>query len=108
MGHHRAVDVRHGGCRRLGNGDQLLRVAFAFLIMLPLALVRSGAQALRVDAKTLAACALLGIICHGIYNVFYAYVVTLCGVATAAVLLNIAPVFGSCSPLCCSRKPPPD
>lgn len=72
----------------------LLRVAFAFLIMLPLALVRSGAQALRVDAKTLATCALLGIICHDIYNVFYAYVVTLCGVATAAVLLNIAPVFG--------------
>lgn len=72
----------------------LLRVVFAFLIMLPLTVVKSGAHALCIGAKALLACALLGIICHGIYNVFYAYAVTLCGVATAAVLLNIAPVFG--------------
>lgn len=72
----------------------LLRVVYAFLFMLPLTLARSGAHALRIDAKALLACALLGIICHGIYNVFYAYAVTLCGVATAAVLLNIAPIFG--------------
>lgn len=72
----------------------LLRVAFAFLIMLPLTLVRSGAQGLRVDGRTLAACAVLGVVCHGIYNVFYVYAVTLCGVAAAAVLLNAAPVFG--------------
>lgn len=72
----------------------LLRVVFAFLIMLPITLARSGAAALRIRAKTLAACVLLGIVCHGIYNVLYAHAVTLCGVATAAVLLNVAPVFG--------------
>lgn len=72
----------------------LLRVSFAFLIMLPITLARSGTAALRIRAKTLGACILLGIVCHGIYNVLYAYSVTLCGVATAAVLLNVAPVFG--------------
>lgn len=72
----------------------LVRVAFAFAIMLPLTLAKSGARALRIDARALIACALLGIVCHGIYNMFYAYAVTLTGVATAAVLLNVAPIFG--------------
>lgn len=72
----------------------LVRVAFAFIIMLPITLIRSGTASLRLDARALVACALLGIVCHGVYNVFYVYAVTLCGVATAAVLLNVAPVFG--------------
>jgi DME family drug/metabolite transporter len=72
----------------------LVRVAFAFLIMLPLTLAKSGAHALRIDLRALVACALLGVVCHGVYNVFYAYAVTLTGVATAAVLLNVAPIFG--------------
>jgi DME family drug/metabolite transporter len=72
----------------------LVRVVFAFLIMVPITLVRSGSGALRISGRALVACALLGIVCHGIYNVFYAYAVTACGVATAAVLLNVAPIFG--------------
>jgi len=38
-------------------------------------------------------CVLLGVICHGIYNIFYSYAVTIAGVSISAVLLNIAPVF---------------
>lgn len=72
----------------------LIRVIFACLILLPITLVRAGAGALRITGRALVACALLGIVCHGIYNVFYAAAVTSCGVATAAVLLNVAPLFG--------------
>jgi DME family drug/metabolite transporter len=71
-----------------------LRMAFAFLIMLPLTLLKSGPKSLRVSPRTLLACALLGLICHGVYNVFYAVAVTTAGVTTSAVLLDVAPVFG--------------
>lgn len=70
-----------------------LRMAFAFLIMLVITLYKFRLPALRVNRKELFGCALLGLICHGIYNVFYTLAVTLTGVTISAVLLNIAPVF---------------
>ena len=54
---------------------------------------KSGIRSFIVDGKTLLSCALLGIICHGIYNVFYSIAVIKAGVTISAVLLNIAPVF---------------
>lgn len=71
-----------------------LRVAFAFAFMLPITIAKFGVKSLRIDIKTLAASIALGLICHGIYNVFYAYSVELSGVATASVLLNVAPIVG--------------
>lgn len=71
----------------------LLRVLFAFLIMSVITTVKSGPRSFIVDGKTLLSCALLGIICHGIYNVFYSIAVVKAGVTISAVLLNIAPVF---------------
>lgn len=71
----------------------LLRVLFAFLIMAVACCVKYGIKALVVDKKTLLACALLGLVCHGLYNIFYSLAVTLAGVSVSAVLLNIAPVF---------------
>lgn len=71
----------------------LLRVAFAFLIMTGITAGKYGLKAFRVDKKTLFACALLGVICHGVYNIFYSLSVTMAGVSVSAVLLNIAPVF---------------
>lgn len=71
----------------------LLRVLFAFVIMAIITMVKSGAKAFKTDARTLISCALLGIICHGIYNVFYSIAVVSTGVTISAVLLNIAPVF---------------
>ena len=70
-----------------------LRMSFAFLIMLFITLYKFRLQALRISKTELVSCALLGLICHGIYNVFYTLAVTLTGVSISAVLLNIAPVF---------------
>lgn len=70
-----------------------LRMGFAFLIMLALTVARHGVQSLRIDMKSLATCALLGLLCHGIYNVFYTYAVVTTGVTTSAVLENVAPIF---------------
>ncbi len=71
-----------------------LRVAFAFVFMLPITIAKFGVKSLRVDAKTLVASIALGLVCHGVYNVFYATSVELSGVATASVLLNVAPIVG--------------
>lgn len=70
-----------------------LRVFFAFLIMAVITVCKKGARAFLVHAGTLFFCALLGLVCHGIYNIFYSLAVTLSGVSVSAVLLNIAPVF---------------
>ena len=71
----------------------LLRVFFAFLMMAAACLDKYGPKALRIDRRTLLVCVLLGLVCHGIYNIFYSTAVTLSGVSVSAVLLNIAPVF---------------
>lgn len=71
----------------------LLRVFFAFVIMGIACCMKYGAGALWIDRKTLLVCALLGLICHGVYNIFYSMAVALVGVSISAVLLNIAPVF---------------
>lgn len=70
-----------------------LRVAFAFAIMLVLTVARYGIRSLKIDRNALLACALLGLICHGIYNIFYSLAVNLAGITISAVLLNIAPLF---------------
>ncbi len=70
-----------------------LRMFFAVLILTLLTVCRFGLRAFLIGRKTLLACALLGLICHGIYNICYSLAVTLTGVSVSAVLLNIAPVF---------------
>lgn len=71
----------------------LLRMAFSFIILAIITIIKFGFRSLRVSKKTLLFCALLGIVCHGIYNVFYSIAVTLTGVTVSAVLMNTAPVF---------------
>ena len=71
-----------------------LRVFFAALIMLLLlCLVRGGRCSLHIGKKALMFCVVLGVVCHGVYNILYSLAVTLTGVSISAVLLNIAPVF---------------
>ena len=70
-----------------------LRMAFAFGILFSITAASSGISAFRVSRKTLFCSAALGLVCHGIYNVFYSWAVTMIGVTVSAVLLNIAPVF---------------
>jgi DME family drug/metabolite transporter len=72
-----------------------LRSLFAAGIMFVMTAFRYGIQSLRVDKKTLAVCALLGLICQGIYNIFYCQAIVKAGVTSSAVLLNVAPVFAA-------------
>ena len=69
-----------------------LRVFFAFFIMLAVTAVKFGFAAFKINKRTLLLCALLGLVCHGIYNIFYMLAITLSGVTVGAVLLNVAPV----------------
>ena len=70
-----------------------LRMTFACLIMSALALIRNGRKVFAVDSKTLLLCALLGLVSHGIFNIFYSNSIRLNGVGVAAVLMYSAPVF---------------
>lgn len=70
-----------------------LRVFFSWLILLVFVGWRSGWTSMKVSPKIMVYCALLGLICHGIYNIFYSLAVTSIGVSLSAVLLNVATVF---------------
>ena len=49
-----------------------IRMLFAFLIMTAFTAMKFGPKALIVDKRTLVACAVLGVVSNGIYNMFYA------------------------------------
>lgn len=70
-----------------------IRMVFAFLIMGAITIAKFGLKAFRVDGRTLAACAALGIVSNGIYNIIYTMAIANAGIAVSAVLLNTAPVF---------------
>lgn len=70
-----------------------LRVLFAFFLMFVITWFRHGGRSFVIGKSALISSALLGIVCHGIYNIFYCYAVEHAGVTISAVLLNVAPVF---------------
>ena len=70
-----------------------LRMTFAFLIMLVICIFKFGKNILIRDKKTLLTCLLLGLLCHGLFNIFYINSIKLNGMAIAAVLMYSAPVF---------------
>ena len=67
-----------------------IRMLFAFLIMTAFTAMKFG---LIVDKRTLVACAVLGVVSNGIYNMFYTMAIANAGIAVSAVLLNTAPIF---------------
>ena len=67
-----------------------MRMAFGFLIVLPVA---AAHRSLRIDRRALTSCAMLGLLAHAPFNVFYGLSVPANGVALGAVLLYTAPVF---------------
>ena len=77
-----------------------LRVLFAGGIMTAFGLLRDGFSCFRIHRSSLAACALLGLVCHGIYNVLRSLAILYAGVGMSTVLQNIAPVV---TLLCSSR-----
>lgn len=70
-----------------------LRTFFAFLVMLVLTVARYGFSVMLIDRHTLFHCVLIGVLCHGAYNVLYNASIKIVGVSTGAVLLYTAPVF---------------
>lgn len=70
-----------------------LRVAFSFLILATITVAKFGLGSLRISKRTLVFCAILGLLCQGIFNIFYSVAVTLTGMTIGAVLLNTAPAF---------------
>ena len=80
----------------LGAGASLIgfmRMFFAFVIMLVFALFRHGRNVIIRDSRTIFLCALLGILCNGLFNVFYTNSIRLNGMGIACVLMYTAPVF---------------
>lgn len=70
-----------------------LRIFFAFIVSAIITISKYGFNSLKIDKKTLFFCAILGFICHGLYNVFFSTAVIRVGVTISAILLNVAPVF---------------
>ena len=81
------------GCS--SNLTAFIRMAFAFLIMAIATAALRGPRALRLPLRDVIVCAVLGVVGQGIYNIAYCESVNLVGVTVAAVLLNVAPVFGA-------------
>ena len=80
---------------RMGSSAELtgfLRMLFAFAILFVGTVWQFGWDSFRVDKRTLFACALLGLICQGIYNIFYNKAIVEIGITLSAVLLNLAPL----------------
>lgn len=70
-----------------------MRMSFAFIIMLAVSLVKHGRNIIIRDRKTIILCAILGIVCHGFFNIFYINSIRLNGMGIACVLMYTAPVF---------------
>jgi len=69
-----------------------LRVAFAGIIMAMLGVCKNGFGCFRISRKSLLTCALLGVVCHGVFNILRSVAILRAGVAVSTVLLNVAPV----------------
>lgn len=83
---------------RAGSSAELtsfLRMSLGTFIMIALTIFKYGVKSLFIDLKTLFVCALIGVICDGIYNIFNSLSVVANGVAVASVLMYTAPVFTS-------------
>lgn len=78
-----------------------LRVAFAFFVMFLFTILKKGIHAFAIGKRAILFSALLGIVCHGIYNIFYSYAVVLSGVTVSAVLLNAAPIVTLLTSMIC-------
>jgi len=71
------------------------RVGFACLCLAAMTVARGGFASLRVSKRTLLFAAAIGVICQGMFNLFYSISITRTGVSTAAALLTVAPVFSA-------------
>ncbi|MGI6045246.1 MAG: DMT family transporter [Eggerthellaceae bacterium] len=71
-----------------------LRIGFAFLITVPIAIKKYGISSFKINFRTFISCLVMGILCFGAYNIAYGYAVDYLGVAGSSVLLRVSPIFG--------------
>ena len=76
-----------------GEVTNFLRQTSAFVLMIPICLVKGGVKSLKVSGRTLLSCIAFGVICHGLTNVCYTAAVNTIGMSSSVVLLYLAPVF---------------
>ena len=76
-----------------GDVTNFLRQSFAFLIMIPICLLKGGVRSFKVGRRTLLVCLLFGVISHGLTNVCYTIAINSIGMSSSVVLLYLAPVF---------------
>lgn len=81
-----------------------LRLFIVFFLLVIITLVKDGAAGFRVSRRTLISCLLLGVVCQGIYNIFYSMSVSQNGMAMASVLLYTSPVFTSITAMLAFRE----
>lgn len=72
-----------------------LRLMMGFILLVLLTLIFDGVKGFKVSKRTLISCLLLGVVCQGIYNIFYSMSVSANGMSMASVYLYTAPVFTS-------------
>ncbi|MDO4393685.1 MAG: EamA family transporter [Bacillota bacterium] len=70
-----------------------LRIGFAFVVILVMTLAVCGVKSLKISFRTFVGCFVAGVLCHGIYNLFYLTAVVKMGVTPASVMLRTAPIF---------------
>ncbi|MBR6443888.1 MAG: EamA family transporter [Firmicutes bacterium] len=71
----------------------VLRTGAGAILMVPVILLASGPKAFRIDLKGVIYCAVLGVMCQGLFNLAYTQSIKFLGVSTAVMLLYTAPVF---------------
>ena len=76
-----------------GTLTAFLRMFFAFVIILSVSIVKHGRKIFLRDKTALFYCVLLGLLCNGLFNVFYTSSIRINGMGIASVLLYTAPVF---------------
>ena len=84
------------GLASLGAGGALigfLRMFWAFVIILVVSFFKHGRNVILRDKTALLWCVLLGLLCNGLFNVFYTASIRINGMGIACVLMYTAPVF---------------
>ncbi len=90
------IGVFVNGLLSLGADGELisfLRMFSAFAIILAVSLVKHGRKIILHDRRALFLCVLLGVLCNGVYNLFYSASIRINGMGIACVLMYTAPVF---------------
>ena len=70
-----------------------LRVSIAFLLMFVFCVVKFGFKSLVISQKQLFVCAALGLVCHGVYNLFYNGAIIALGISFSTVILYLSPAL---------------